>query len=174
MPDWHLMFIPQTTILEVVVRGTIMYFVLFLILRFFMKRQAGGLGIADVLVIVLIADAAQNGMAADYKSVTEGALLVLTIAFWDFAIDWLGYHVSFLGRLIQPAPIPLIKDGHMLHRNMRAEMISKDELMSQLREQGIEDPRQVKRACMEANGNISVIRFDGDETAKPKDRKVAF
>lgn len=174
MPDWHLMFIPQTTILEVIVRGTIMYFVLFLILRFFMKRQAGGLGIADVLVIVLIADAAQNGMAADYKSVTEGALLVLTIAFWDFAIDWLGYHVPFLGRLIQPAPIPLIQEGHLLQRNMRAEMISKDELLSQLREQGIEDPAQVKRACMEANGNISVIRVDGDETAKPKDRKVAF
>lgn len=174
MPDWQAMFIPQTTVLEVIVRGTIMYFVLFLILRFFMKRQAGGLGIADVLVIVLIADAAQNGMAADYKSVTEGALLVLTIAFWDFVLDWLGYRVPAIGHFIQPPPIPLIQDGHLMQRNMRAEMISKEELMSQLRQQGIEDPRQVKRACMEGNGNISVVRFDGDETAKPTDRNVAF
>ena len=88
--DWQAMFSPEHALIEIVLRGTMMYIVLFSILRFFMKRQSGVIGIADLLVIVLVADAAQNAMANEYKSITEGTLLVVTIVFWNFAVDWLG------------------------------------------------------------------------------------
>ena len=68
-----------------------MYLALFLILRFLMLRQTSTIGIADILVIVVIADAAQNGFAKEYKSITEGVLLVLTIVFWDLLLNWLSY-----------------------------------------------------------------------------------
>lgn len=68
------MFVPQQSVLEVFLRGTIMYLGMFALLRIF-RRQAGSLGIADLLVIVVIAYAAQNGMAGDSKSITE-ALIV--------------------------------------------------------------------------------------------------
>ena len=67
--NWNAMFVPEHSLVEIVLRGTIMYIVLFSILRFFMKRQSGVIGIADLLVIVLIADAAQNAMANEYKSI---------------------------------------------------------------------------------------------------------
>jgi hypothetical protein len=60
--DWHNVFVPNLGIAEIVVRGTLMYLALFAILRFIGRRQAGHFGPADLLVIVLIADAAQNGL----------------------------------------------------------------------------------------------------------------
>ncbi len=162
--DWNAMFVPEHSLLEIFLRGTIMYIVLFSILRFFMKRQSGVIGIADLLVIVLIADAAQNAMANEYKSIPEGVLLVLTVVFWNFAIDWLGYHFPLLQRFTRPPPLQLIKDGQLLRRNMRQEMITREELMSQLRQQGIDDPAEVKKAFIEGDGRISIIRRDGGET----------
>jgi hypothetical protein len=82
--------------------GTIVYIALFLILRFLMKRQSGVIGIADLLVIVLIADAAQNAMAGSYESITEGVLLVLTIVFWNYVVDWLGFRFPALAPLTRP------------------------------------------------------------------------
>ncbi len=164
MPDWHSIFVPQTPLLEMVVRGTITYVGLFAILRFFLKRQTGVVGIADLLVVVIIADAAQNAMGNDYKSVTEGAVLILTIVFWNFAIDWLGYHVPWMTRFTRPEALALIVDGRLLRKNMAQEMITDEELVSQLRQQGVDDPGQVKRAFLEGDGRISVIRRDREET----------
>ena len=64
--DWRQMFVPQSSILEMVVRGTLMYLGMFVLLRVF-RRQAGSVSIADLLLIVIIADAAQNGMAGEAK-----------------------------------------------------------------------------------------------------------
>jgi uncharacterized membrane protein YcaP (DUF421 family) len=71
--DWQALLVPQHSILEMMLRGTIMYVALFLILRFLTRRQFGQLGIADLLVIVLIADAAQNAMAHEYRSVPRAS-----------------------------------------------------------------------------------------------------
>ena len=73
--DWQGIFTPTNSLLELVLRSTIMYFVLFGMLRFVLKRQAGGIGTTDVLVIVLLAEVAGNGFAAEYKSVSKGLFL---------------------------------------------------------------------------------------------------
>ncbi|HEY1066197.1 MAG TPA: YetF domain-containing protein, partial [Pirellulales bacterium] len=59
-----------------------------------------------------------------------------------------------------PAPTSLIRDGKLLRRNMRKELITKDELMALLREEGVEHVSEVKRCCMEVDGNLSVIKYD--------------
>ncbi len=169
MIDWQEMFIPVHSIPEIILRGTMTYIMLFLILRFLLKRQTGVIGVADLLVIVLIADAAQNAMANEYKSITEGTLLVLTIVFWNYAIDWLGFRFPAFQRLTRPPPLLLIDDGKMLPRNMRQEMITTEELMSQLRQQGIADPTKVKKAFIEGDGRISIICHDGDNVGGQKD-----
>lgn len=154
--DWHGLFVPNTSLVEIIIRGTVIYLLLFFLMRF-MRREAGQIGIADVLIVVVIADAAQNGMAGPYNSITEGIMLILTISFWDYALDWLGYHVPAFGKLIHPKPLPLIEDGRLLIRNMRRELITKEELHSRLREEGIEHVENVKRCYMEGDGRISVI-----------------
>ena len=157
--DWQSLLLPSLHMGEIVLRGTIVYLFLFMVLRV-LRREVGAIGIADLLVVVLIADAAQNAMASEYKSITEGLVLVTTIVFWDYALDWLGYRFPGVQRLLRPAPLLLIKDGRIQRRNLRQEMITEEELMGQLREQGIERVDEVKKSYMEGDGHISVIRKD--------------
>jgi uncharacterized membrane protein YcaP (DUF421 family) len=155
--DWRKAFVPELSVAEIFVRGTAVYFLLLAFLRV-LRRESGAIGITDLLVVVLIADAAQNAMAGEYVSVTEGALLVGTIAFWDYSLDWLGYNSRTVARLLRPAPLPLVRDGRMLRRNMKRELITEEELLSQLRQQGVSDVAEVEQACLEGDGRISVIK----------------
>jgi uncharacterized membrane protein YcaP (DUF421 family) len=156
--DWAAFFIPRHSLLDMAARGSAMYLGLFLFLRVMGRRQGGSISTADVLVIVLLADAAQNGMAHEYQSVTEGFALVLTILFWDFAIDWLSFHVPALRPLLNPPALCLIKNGVLQRRNMRKELVTLDEIMAHLREQGIESLEEVRVAQIEEDGNISVVK----------------
>jgi uncharacterized membrane protein YcaP (DUF421 family) len=154
--DWESVFMPSLHIGEIILRGTIVYLFLFVLLRM-LKRGAGAIGISDLLVVVLIADAAQNAMASEYKSITEGLILVTTIVGWDYFLDWLGYRFPGIRPLLRPSPSLLIKDGHILRRNLRREMITEEELKEQLREQGVGSVEEVKQSYMEGDGRISVI-----------------
>lgn len=154
--DWQALFTPTVSLVEIFLRGTAVYLFLVIIFRV-LKREAGALGISDLLVVVLIADAAQNAMASDYKSITEGGVLICTIVFWDYLLDWLGFHSSTMQRLLRAAPILLVKDGQLQRRNLRQELITKEELMGQLREQGVEELNEVEKCYLEADGHISVI-----------------
>ena len=156
--DWAAVFIPAGSVLEMIVRATIMYFAIIVLLRAVVKRQTGGVGRTDILVIVLIAEVAGPGFTADYVSVVEGAVLVATVLFWSYAIEWLTHRSLKFERFFQPPPVFLIQDGRMLPRNMRAELVTKEELMTHLREEGVANIADVKQACMESDGMISVIR----------------
>ena len=156
--DWKSIFLPDTPLLEIFIRGSVMYITLFVLLRLILKRQTGTLRMTDLLLITLIADASQNAMAGDYQSVPDGILLVGTIMFWSYAFDWLSFHSEWFRRLIEPPPLPLIQDGKLLRRSMRSELITHDELMSQLREQGLERVEQVKEAYVESDGHISIVK----------------
>ena len=137
-----------------------------------MLRQTSTIGIADILVVVVIADAAQNGFAKEYKSITEGVVLVLTIVFWNLFLNWVSYRFKAFERLLSPPPLPLVKNGKMNRRHMRQEFITEDELRSQLRQQGIAEFDEVREACLEANGELSVIKSDSKETSKPPKSKA--
>jgi uncharacterized membrane protein YcaP (DUF421 family) len=168
--DWHAVFIPSASIAEIVVRGVITYLVLFCVLRI-LRRETGAIGISDLLVVVLIADAIQNGMAGSYTSVTEGVVLVLTIAMCDYGLDWLGFRVPAVQRFLRPAPLLLIDNGEINRRNLRKEMITMDELRSLLREQGVDDVGDVKECYLEGDGRISVVRRDGGNTGGGQDEE---
>lgn len=154
---WKQAFLPSGLFLEIILRGTVVYFFIFIVFRF-LRRGAGALGIADLLVVVLIADAAQNAMSAEYKSVGDGLILIATIVGWDYLFDYLGFRFRALGKILRPRALLLIKDGELQPRNMRNEMISKEELLGELREQGVESIKDVKYSYMEADGHISVVK----------------
>lgn len=148
--------------LELIVRGTAVYWFLFLLFRFVLRRDAGSIGVADILMFVLIADAAQDAMSGGYTTVTDGLLLVLTIAGWNWLIDWAGYRFKFVRHWVEAPPVVLVRHGKLNATNMRREMITVPELMSKLRESGIDKLDQVKIARMESDGDISVIKRRND------------
>ena len=160
--DWHSMFVPTESIPEIIIRGTIMYLGMYLILRIF-RRQSGSIGVADLLVIVVIADAAQNGMAGDSRSITEALLLIVTIVLWDFLFDWLGFKSTFIGRILEPKPLLIIENGRFIEKNLAKEFLTEDEIFSQLRQQGLEDTSRVKQCYLESNGHFSVMLQSPDK-----------
>jgi uncharacterized membrane protein YcaP (DUF421 family) len=83
--NWHEVFVPSMSIVELFVRGSLVYLALFFVLRSLPTRQLGALGITDLLVVVLFTEAAQNAMASHYTSITEGAILVGTAI---YLIGW--------------------------------------------------------------------------------------
>src|SRR5262249_33036860 len=161
--DWHKMFVPSVSPLELMLRGSIMYLAILAAMRVF-RRQAGSLSTADLLVVVLVAGAAQNGMASEYRSVTDGLGLIATIYLWNYVLDVASYRWRRVHRVLNPPPLALVQDGRVLRRNLRREMLTLGDLMEQLREQGVERLSEVRHCCLEADGRLSVIRRkDGDE-----------
>ncbi len=149
-----------------------MYAAILALMRILSKRNLGSLSLQDVLLIMLIADAAQSGMAGDYRSIPEGIFLCATIVFWSYALDWISLRSSRVRKLLEPPPIALVRNGRIQRRNLRREMISQDELMSNLRVHGIEDIHSIKVAFLEPDGEISVIRKEpaGEKDDHPKKR----
>jgi uncharacterized membrane protein YcaP (DUF421 family) len=166
--DWNGLLLPKTSLLELVLRGSVMYLSLFFMLRI-IRREAGSLSVSDILVVVLIADAAQNGMAGDSKSLPEALILCGTIVAWSCLIDRLAFRFPAIRSWLAPPSLVLIRNGRFLFANLRKESISKDELMSQLRLQGIDDVSKVKAARLEPEGKISVIQHESQEQHPPQD-----
>jgi uncharacterized membrane protein YcaP (DUF421 family) len=158
--DWEALFVPSLPLFEIFIRGTVTYLGVFTLLRVVLKRESGSLGISDVLVVVLLAEAAHRALAGEYTSITEGLILVAVILGWDFLLDVAGYHVPFMRRFVHPAPTKLIDNGKLLKRNLRKEYITLEELMGYLRTNGVDEISHVKEAHIEGDGDISVVLKD--------------
>ena len=155
---WSQLFAFSVSPVELIVRGTLVYFFLFCLFRFVVHRDVGGLGVSDLLLLVIIADASQNAMAGDYTSVSDGFILIGTLVGWSLAFNFLSFRFRTFRRFVLPRPICLIRDGVRIEKNLRRELIADEELAEMLREHEVEDIGQVKRAYLEPDGQITVIK----------------
>lgn len=153
---------------EILVRGTAMYWFLFVLFRFVLPREVGAVGVADMLVLVLVADASQNAMAGGYDTVGEGAVLVATIVGWNALADWASWRWPRVARVLQAKPLRLVRDGRMIARNMARQFVTPEELMSKLRSHGVDDLGKVKSAHLERDGEVSVVLFESRADKPPR------
>jgi len=160
--DWHSLFGFTVAPLELFLRATVFYLFLFAVFRLVLKRDVGAVGVADILLVVIIADASQNAIAGEYKSIPDGLVVVGTIIGWNLLFDWLSFRSPFMRKLLQAGPLKLVQNGRFLHANMRRELLTEDDVREKLREHGVEDVRTVKLAYMEASGELSVIERKRD------------
>lgn len=155
--DFEALFGLHVPLTELLLRGTCTYWFLFLLFRFVLRRDAGALGLADILLLVVVADAAQNALAGGYESITEGCILVATIVAWNVLIDWAAFRFEVIDRIAKPRPLPLVRHGRVLRENLSRELLTMDELMAELRHHGVKKVEDVTHAFMESDGKISVI-----------------
>jgi uncharacterized membrane protein YcaP (DUF421 family) len=172
--QWSQFVVPDVALLEIFLRGTIVYLFLFFALRFIMKRESAGVGISDVLVIVLIADAVQNGMAGEYNSVPDALMLAITIIGWDYALSFLAFHVETLRPIIRPERLLLISAGKVLKESARKELLTLQEIQGQLHQQGIRRIEDVAEAWVESDGMITAIpkSQENDEPKQKKEKQI--
>ena len=159
-PDMEAIFRLDENALELIIRTSIMYIGLLVALRTFGRRETGALELPELLMVVLIADGVQNGMAGDYQSVTGAVIVAGTLLAWNIFLDWLAYASPTARALLRPKPLNLVEDGAYLRHHMRRELVTKEELDALLRIEGVEDVRDVKLARLEPSGELSVIRRD--------------
>ncbi|MCG3042957.1 DUF421 domain-containing protein [Streptomyces sp. S1A] len=167
MPDWNTLFAPSVPLLELFLRGTVTFLLLMAMVRVAGQREAGGLGITDVFLVVLVGQAVAPGLVGKSSSIADGVLLAATVVCWSLALDAAAYRWPRLARVIKSRPRPLIEDGRLSRKVMRREMMTEGEIMTQLRLHGIEDVSQVRRAYLEPNGMISILRRGGGEPDEP-------
>jgi uncharacterized membrane protein YcaP (DUF421 family) len=135
-------------------------------------RRSTGRSISDLLVLVIIADASQNAMAGDYKSVVDGLVLIATIIGWSLLLNYLSFHFEIARRFALPRPLCLVRDGVKQERNLRRELITDEELREFLREHEIDDLAQVRRAYLEPDGQVTVLRRRPKAGARLRRRRV--
>ena len=156
--EWSELFTPKLSLLEMLLRGVIIYIGLCLLLRIVLKRQAGKVSLSDLLVVTLVAGICRNPLVADAYSIPDGLGVVAVVLSTSYAADWLSYHVPVIHTVMHPRRVQLIADGHVRRRNLQRELMTESQLRSQLRQQGVHDPADVAEAWIESSGEISVVK----------------
>jgi uncharacterized membrane protein YcaP (DUF421 family) len=159
--DWQGLFALTVSPLELFVRGTCIYWFLILVFRFVIRRELGGVGMADILLLMILADAGQNALAGEYKTITEGVILLSTVLGWNHLLDRLAFRYRAVERLASPRALPLVRHGRVMRDNLERALITMDELMGRLRVSGVRYLHEVEYAYMESDGQVSVVRSDG-------------
>ncbi len=158
LPDrWSHLFILETPLLELVARGTLLYTGILLLLRFMPRRTGGEMALMDLIFALLVVSAVSHSLG-DYTSIADGLFMVLVTMGWNYVLNSLSFRLPAVERLLSPPPLPVVKDGKLLLRNMRREFLTRDELRTCLREHGVDDVAEVKIAYVEGDGSISVIK----------------
>lgn len=143
---------------EMALRGSIIYWFLFFIARVIGRRELSSVSVADLLIVVLVADAAGDAMSGGSESLSDGLVVVSTILFWGAAIDRLSYFFPRMERVLSPPKRCIIKNGKLQRRIMREQFITLDELRSEMRLKDIEHLSEVENAYVEPSGELSFFR----------------
>ena len=169
--DWRELFVPSGSIISIAIRGTVIYLALFLVMRFLPRRTLGQASASDLLIVVLIADAVQNGMSNNYRSITEALVLAGVIIGWALAIDWLDHRFPRL-YLSAGRELVLIKDGKFVRANMDRQLITEEEVLAQLRAHGLDSPARVQKGFIEGDGHFTML-LQGGSPIRPIPRPRA-
>ncbi len=155
--DWPAVFLPDAPVFELILRGTLIYLFLFLVMRLLGRRVFGGFALSDLLVALLLAVAVREGLTGGFRTIGDAFISGATIIFWDRFIDRLAFHVPPLRKLLRQHPTLLIRDGELIIENARSQLITRAEIEEKLRAKGIASMKEVLEARLEPDGSFSVV-----------------
>lgn len=153
--------------MEIVLRATAMFAVIYLLLRLLGKRELGQMAPFEVISLVVIGDLIQQGITHNDFSITGATLAIVTFAFWTVVLGWLAYLFPRLRGTLEGQPRVIIRDGELLRDNLRRDRMTATEVESEMRLAGIGRIGDVAWAILEPNGKISFIgRSDAERPAQ--------
>ncbi len=142
---------------DFVIRATVVYLFLLVLLRLTGKRQVGQLAPFDLVLLLVLSNAVQNAMNAGDNSVTAGFILATTLVVLNWIVAWLTFRSKKFEALIEGRPVILIHNGRVNQKAMRHMQMTKHELEAALRAEGCAGPEDVLFAILENNGHVTVI-----------------
>jgi uncharacterized membrane protein YcaP (DUF421 family) len=155
---------------ELVLRSVAIYFALLIGLRAFGKREVGQFTLFDLVLVLLVANAVQPAITGPDNSLVGGLVIITSLLLANFGVSVLD-RVPVLHALFAGTPTDLVRDGEYLRAEMEKEDIGEAEIQMAMREHGIDDLKQVKRAVLETDGSISIIGMDDKAGARRRRRR---
>jgi uncharacterized membrane protein YcaP (DUF421 family) len=144
-------------ILEKVLRTFVVYVFLLIGLRLGGKRELGMLNAFDLVVLLVLSNTLQNAIIGPDNSLLGGLLGAATLLLMNYLVVRYLFNHPKLDRYVEGSALELVRDGKILHKNMKRELITVDELKSRARLQGIDDLRTVKCARIEVGGALTFV-----------------
>jgi uncharacterized membrane protein YcaP (DUF421 family) len=158
---------PEIPLVEKIVRSLVVYVFLLVLFRLMGKREVAQMTVFDLVVLLVLSNVLQNAMIGPDNSVIGGLIGATTIMAINWLVGRLAYSSKWFERTIEGVPTILIHSGHMVEPNMRRAGISHEELLSNLRSQGVFCVDDVRAAVLEPSGKLSVLKIEPSQSADP-------
>ena len=154
---WHTITHSDIGFLEKVLRTVIVYAFLLVGLRLGGKRELGMLNPFDLVVLLVLSNVLQNAIIGPDSSLLGGLVGAATLLVLNYLVVRFLFSHPRLDRYVEGRALELVKDGKILHKNMKRELITEDELRSRARIQGIDDLKTVRCARIEIGGALTFV-----------------
>ncbi len=144
--------------MDIVGRGVVVFVFLFLLVRIMGKRELSSLEPFDLILLIILGDAVQQGLTQDDYSLTGAMLAVGTIAVLQIATSYVNFKFPRLRSLLDGEPLVVVQDGRPIVKNLDRERLTADDLAVAARREGIGKLDDVAWAVIEPSGTISFIK----------------
>jgi uncharacterized membrane protein YcaP (DUF421 family) len=147
--------------MDIVLRAIVVFAFLMVLTRVIGRRELSSLQPFDLILLIVLGDAVQQGLTQDDYSLTGALLAVGTIALCQVLVSYVSYRFPRTRKVIEGIPIIVIQDGKPIEDNLKRERLDVDDLAESARQQGIAQLTDVQWAVLETTGKISFIKKDG-------------
>src|ERR1043165_8738949 len=144
--------------MDLVLRAIVVFAFVLLLTRVIGKRELSSLQPFDLILLIVLGDALQQGLTQDDYSLTGAVLVVGTIAVLQVAVSWISYRFPRTRAVLEGEPLIIVQDGEVIDRNLKRERLTVEEIAEEARKQQIAHLSDVKYAILETSGTISFIK----------------
>lgn len=147
----------QSDLVRILISAPIMYAAIVLVIRLSGKRATSQMNNFDWIVTVAIGSLVGSGIVLKGVTVLESVAAIAMLLLLQWVLTKSVLHSKWISRLVKAQPVVLLENGAFREKTMRRERVTKREVMSALRQQGLVDPDQVKWVILETNASFSVV-----------------
>jgi uncharacterized membrane protein YcaP (DUF421 family) len=144
--------------MDIVLRTIVVFFFLLVLTRVIGRRELSSLEPFDLILLIVLGDAVQQGLTQDDYSVMGAVLVVGTFAVLQVLTSWVSYRFPRARPIIDGEAIIVVQDGNVIERNLKRERLTIEEIAEEARNQQIAKLDEVKWAVLETNGRINFIK----------------
>jgi uncharacterized membrane protein YcaP (DUF421 family) len=143
--------------MDIALRAIVLYAFVVFLMRVMGRRELSSLSAIDLVLLIVMGDAIQQGLTQDDYSVTGSLIAVSTIAAVQVVISYLSFRSRRARRVLQGEPIVIVQNGKLIERNVRRERLTEDDVAEEMRAQQIASVEDVEWGILESNGMMSFI-----------------
>jgi uncharacterized membrane protein YcaP (DUF421 family) len=147
--------------MDLVLRAMFLFVFVYVLTRIIGRRELASMEPFDLILLIVLGDAIQQGLTQDDYSVTGAVLVIGTLALLQVFTSYLSFRVPRLRPILEGEPIIVVEDGKPIERNLRRERVTVEEIAAQARMQQIESLDEVKWAVIETSGQMTFIKRGG-------------